>query len=179
MLMTSGLNHGVKKTLPHLFGIAVGFPAMVAALGLGLGAIFLKYPVIHQIIKLIGIVYLLYLAWKIANASNPKASTELKNPFTFIQAVAFQWVNPKAWVIAVGAIATYTAIGNVTNQVLIIIAGYLSIGSISMAIWLLLGASLQKLLRQQKQLQLFNIFMALLLVFSVISMATTQIDTIH
>ncbi len=178
MLMASGLNHGIKKTVPHLLGVVIGFPAMVAALGLGLGVVFLEYPVIHQIIKVFGIGYLLFLSWKIANTSNPKASKELKNPFTFVQAVAFQWVNPKAWVIAVGAIATYTTIGNVTSQIVIIILGYLSVGSISMTMWLLLGASLQKLLRQQKQLRLFNIFMALLLMFSVISMATTEINAI-
>ncbi len=70
MLMTSGLNHGIKNSLPHLFGIMIGFPAMVAALGLGLGVVFLKYPIIHQLIKVVGIGYLLFLAWKIANAGD-------------------------------------------------------------------------------------------------------------
>lgn len=176
MLMTSGLNHGIQKTLPHLMGIVIGFPAMVACIGLGLGAVFLNYPIIHQVIKVFGITYLLLLAWKIANAGNPDANRKLKEPLTFIQAAAFQWLNPKAWVIAVGAIATFTTIGNVHIQVLTIILGYLTVGSMSMALWLLLGASLQKLLKSQRHLQYFNIFMAILLVLSVLSMAVTEFD---
>ena len=113
---------------------------MMAAIGLGLGVVFLNYPVVHQIIKIVGIVYLLFLAWKIANSSNPNASERLGEPLTFFQAVVFQWVNPKAWIIAVGAIATYTTVGNVTEQVLIIILGYATVGSICMALWLLMGA---------------------------------------
>ena len=150
---------------------------MVAAIGLGLGAVFLNYPIVHQVIKIFGISYLLFLAWKIANASNPNANEKLKKPLTFIQAVAFQWVNPKAWVIAVGAIATFTTIGNMESQILTIILGYLTVGSLSMTLWLLLGASLQTLLHSQRQLQYFNVFMAILLVFSVISMAITELNS--
>jgi threonine/homoserine/homoserine lactone efflux protein len=175
MLMTSGVNHGVRKTLPHFSGIIIGFPAMVAAIGLGLSVVFLNYPVVHQIIKVIGIAYLLFLAWKIANSSNPNASENLREPLTFFQAVAFQWVNPKAWIIAVGAIATYTTVGNVKEQVLVIILGYATVGSISMALWLLMGAVLQNFIRNQKQMQLFNICMAVLLVGSIATMALTQI----
>lgn len=176
MLMTSGLNHGIKKTLPHLFGIMLGFPAMVAAIGLGLGTVFLKYPILHQFIKFFGITYLLFLAWKIANSNNPAASDKLKQPLTFIQAVAFQWVNPKAWVIAIGAIATFTTADNIKFEILIILFGYLSVGSLSMALWLLLGAGLQKFLHEQRQLQYFNIIMAILLALSVISMAITELN---
>ena len=175
MLMTSGLNHGIRKTLPHYFGIFLGFPAMVAAIGLGLGAVFFAYPIIHQTIKVIGIVYLLFLAWKIANAGNPEASDKLKKPFTFLQAVAFQWVNPKAWIIAIGAIATFTTAGNVTVQVIAIVIGYMTVGSACMALWLFLGASLQVLVQNPRRLKVFNVCMAVLLVVSVLSMAATDL----
>jgi threonine/homoserine/homoserine lactone efflux protein len=171
MLMTSGLNHGVHKSLPHLFGILIGFPVMVACIGLGLGAIFHKFPIVHQLIKVFGFVYLLFLAWKIANAGNPSAGKGLKEPLTFIQAVVFQWLNPKAWVIAVGAIATYTTVGNVGSQLIIILVGFLTVGSLSMTLWLLLGTGLQKILSSRWQLQCFNICMAILLTLSVVSMA--------
>ncbi len=174
MLMSSGLNHGVLKTVPHISGIIVGFPLMVAALGFGLGTIFLNYPVIHQVIKIVGISYLLFLAWKIANTSNANAGKQLKKPFTFIQAVAFQWLNPKAWVIAIGAIATFTTVGNIEIQVIIIVFTYLFVGAFSMGLWLLMGASLQKILRSQKQFQVFNVAMAVLLVMSVAPMVIME-----
>lgn len=178
MLMTSGLNHGVLKTAPHFLGIVVGFPLMFAALGFGLGTLFLRYPMIHQIIKILGTGYLLFLAWKIANATNNQANDQLKKPLTFLQAAAFQWLNPKAWVIAIGAIATFTSIGNMASEVITIIIGYLILGSLSMAVWLLLGTSLQRIIRSDRQLRLFNIFMAILLLLSVIPIAIMQIDVV-
>ena len=176
MLMTSGLNHGVLKTIPHISGIIVGFPLMVAALGFGLGTIFFNYPVIHQFIKIVGIGYLLFLAWKIANTTNTNTGKHLREPLTFIQAAAFQWLNPKAWVIAIGAIATFTTVGNIQSQVVIIVFAYLFVGSFSMGLWLLMGASLQKILRSQKQLQVFNAVMAILLVMSVAPMVFIGFD---
>ncbi len=176
MLMSSGLNHGVLKTVPHISGIIIGFPLMVAALGFGLGTIFLNYPVIHQAIKIVGISYLLFLAWKIANTSNANAGKQLKKPFTFIQAAAFQWLNPKAWVIAIGAIATFTTVGNIEIQVIIIVFTYLFVGAFSMGLWLLMGASLQKILRSQKQFQVFNVAMAILLVMSVAPMVIMEFN---
>ena len=176
MLMASGLNHGVLKSVPHISGIIFGFPLMVAALGFGLGTIFLNYPAIHQIIKIVGISYLLFLAWKIANATNTNTGKHLREPLTFIQAAAFQWLNPKAWVIAIGAIATFTTVGNFRSQVVIIVFAYLIVGSFSMGCWLLMGASLQKILRSQKQLQVFNVAMAILLVMSVAPMVIMEFN---
>ncbi|MGI1679449.1 MAG: LysE family translocator [Cellvibrionaceae bacterium] len=178
MLMASGLNHGINKSLPHLFGIIFGFQIMLACIGLGFGVVFSSYPIIHQVIKVFGIGYLLFIAWKIANSSNPEASEKIKKPFTCIQAMAFQWVNPKAWVIGIGAIATFTTIGNMMSQVAVIIVGYLTVGALSMLVWLLLGTSLQKLLRSQKQFQYFNMCMGMLLAVSVIAMAASEISNV-
>jgi len=174
MLMSSGLNHGVLKTVPHISGIIIGFPLMVAALGFGLGTIFLNYPVIHQVIKIAGISYLLFLAWKIANTTRANAGKHLKKPLTFMQAAAFQWLNPKAWVIAIGAIATFTTVGNIELQVIIIVFTYLFVGGFSMGLWLLMGASLQKILHSQKQLQIFNVAMAILLVLSIVPIVVIE-----
>jgi threonine/homoserine/homoserine lactone efflux protein len=176
MLMSSGLNHGVLKTVPHISGIIVGFPLMVAALGFGLGTIFQNYPVIHQVIKIVGISYLLFLAWKIANTTRANAGNHLREPLTFMQAAVFQWLNPKAWVIAIGAIAAFTTVGNFEVQVIIIVFTYLFVGSFSMGLWLLMGASLQKILRSQKQLQIFNITMAILLVLSIVPIVVMEFD---
>lgn len=131
---------------------------------------------IHQVIKITGIGYLLFLAWKIANTTSANAGKNLKKPLTFIQAAAFQWLNPKAWVIAIGAIATFTTVGNFEVQVVIIVFSYLFVGSFSMGLWLLMGASLQKILRSQKQLQVFNIIMAILLVSSIVPIVIMEFD---
>ena len=176
MLMSSGLNHGVLKTVPHISGIIIGFPLMVAALGFGLGTIFLNYPVIHQFIKIAGVSYLLFLAWKIANTTRANAENHLREPLTFMQAAAFQWLNPKAWVIAIGAIAAFTTVGNFEVQVVIIVFTYLFVGSFSMGLWLLMGASLQKILHSQKQLQVFNVVMAILLVLSIVPIVVMEFN---
>lgn len=173
--MTSGLNHGIKRSLPHLSGILVGFPLMIAAIGFGLGAIFIAYPSMHLVIKVVGTVYLLYLSYKIANAANPEANAEIKRPFTFLQAVAFQWVNPKAWVMAVGAIAAYTTEGEVLVGIALILVGYMSIGTACMLVWLTLGVGLQTFLKDQRHLRYFNRAMAGLLVLSVFSMILVEL----
>ena len=131
---------------------------------------------IHHIIKIAVISYLLFLAWKIANATNTSTGEHVRKPLTFIQAAVFQWLNPKAWVIAIGAIATFTTVGNFQSQVVIIVFAYLFIGAFSMSLWLLMGASLQKILRSQKQLQVFNVVMAILLVMSVAPMVIMEFN---
>jgi len=90
MLVVSGLNHGVKKSLPHYFGICVGFPLMVTLIGFGLGSLLLEFPSIYLLIKILGISYLLFLAWKIANAGNFQAKKTLREPLNFLQGAAFQ-----------------------------------------------------------------------------------------
>lgn len=174
MLMTSGLNFGVRRTVPHLLGVNIGFPLMVAAIGLGLGYVFISHPVIHTPVKLIGAAYLLFLAWKIANSASPKSKDKQNKPLTFLQAAIFQWVNPKAWVIAIGAIATFTTIEDYNYKLLIILTGYLILGGISMLVWLLFGASLQKIIRNQGHIQYFNILMGVVLAASVIPMVLVE-----
>ncbi|MCE9678965.1 LysE family translocator [Shewanella sp. AS1] len=171
MLMTSGVNFGIKPSLPHLAGICIGFPCMVLAIGLGLSAIFQSYPILHLLIKYVGITYLLYLAWLIANSSSKMEGKQTSRPLSFIQAAAFQWVNPKGWIMAVGAVATFTQIDQpLTPQVITIACVFLSVAFPCALVWLGFGVALKRLLKNQRQQQIFNISMALLLVLSIIPM---------
>lgn len=176
MLMASGLNHGIHKSLPHYLGICLGFPVMVLFVGFGFGAVFIQYPRMHQVIKVVGVVYLCYLAWKIANAGNPKASEGVGAPFTFLQAAAFQWVNPKAWAIAAGAIAAFTVVGRVSQSIAFITFSVLLAGFVGMGVWLMLGTSLKKLLRYDRRISYFNITMAILLLLSIVPLVKSDLS---
>ena len=177
MLMASGLNHGIRKSMPHYLGICLGFPVMVSVVGFGLGTVFTQYPRIYFYMKIFGIVYLLYLAWKIANAGHMKAGAKVGTPFSFLQAAAFQWLNPKAWAIAIGALATFTAKEGFVQSMLIVILVYFVMGFLCMGVWLKLGQSLQVFLHTHRRVNIFNIAMASLLVLSIIPMALTSLGT--
>ena len=110
MLTTTGLNFGVRRGVPHLLGICIGFPVMLALIGLGFGTLFEHYPILHEIIKIVGIVYLFYLAWRIAMTRGGVERIERSKPINFWQAAAFQWVNPKAWIMGSSALAAYTSV---------------------------------------------------------------------
>ena len=168
--MSSGLNYGIKRSIPHLLGINIGFPLMILAIGLGLGSLFLKFPVIYPVIKLLGVSYLLYFSWKVANASAPEAKGNPARPITFNQAVLFQWVNPKAWIMATGAIASFTNPERFKIQLLFILSGYVIVGALCMVFWLALGASLKKLIHNELHMRYFNISMAVLLALSLVPM---------
>lgn len=172
MIMTSGLNHGVRKSMPHLLGICFGFPVMVIVVGSGLGVVFQWLPILHTLIKVAGIVYLLYLAWLIANSAPTDLNGEKARPFTFMQAALFQWVNPKAWVMATGAIAAFTTVdGNIYWQSLVIAGVFFLIAFPCVGAWLYFGVVLKRLLSSPSYQRAFNIAMALLLVASILPSA--------
>lgn len=104
MLMASGANFGFRRTVPHMLGIGLGFGLMIVLVGLGLVRVFDAFPVAHLILTILGVCYLLWLAWKIAHAAAPYAARVGVRPFTFLQAALFQWVNPKAWQMGLTAI---------------------------------------------------------------------------
>ena len=169
MIMTSGLNYGIRRSLPHFNGIIIGFPAMVIAVGLGLATLFDQYPVLHTLLKITGASYLTFLAYKIASAPVTELSETDGKPFTFLQAAAFQWVNPKAWVLAVGATATYTVVGqDYAWQVAIIALIFLVFGAPCILLWLWFGSALKRLLQKPQSVRFFNYTMALLLMASLI-----------
>ena len=104
MLMTSGVNFGFRRTLPHLFGVVFGFCLMVALVGLGLGAIFTRFPALLPVMRYLGAAYMLWLAWKIANAGPVREGPARGAPLGFLGAALFQWINPKGWMIAISAL---------------------------------------------------------------------------
>lgn len=169
MMMSSGVNYGVRASLAHLCGICLGFPAMVLLVGLGFGLIFTTLPWLHTVIKVIGVVYLLWLAWKIAGSGAGQIDTVQNKPLNFWQAAAFQWVNAKAWVMASGAIAAFTTVGGaVLSEVLQITAAFLLVSFPCVGAWLTFGAMLRRVLNQPHYRQWFNYSMALLLLLSVL-----------
>jgi threonine/homoserine/homoserine lactone efflux protein len=174
MLLSSGLNYGARRTIPHGLGIIFGFPLMVFGVGMGLGSLFELYPLIHAVLKVISVVYLLFLAWRIATTdTEPLASSKAK-PLTFFQALAFQWVNPKAWIMALGAMSTYTVMGqSMLTQVLAITLCFFVVAIFSTSVWTYCGVILQKILSHRRQRRIFNIAMGVLLVAAVLPMINT------
>ena len=166
MLMTSGANFGFKKTLPHMFGVSLGFSFMVILVGLGIVKIFELFPISYDILKVLSIVYPLYLAFKIATSSSEiKSGKSRSKPMTFLLAAAFQWVNPKGWTMALTAISVYAPTQSLEAVALISIV-YVVVNIPSVTSWTVLGKQIQRFLTSQKRLQIFNITMATLLVLS-------------
>jgi threonine/homoserine/homoserine lactone efflux protein len=166
MVLASGLNFGVRRSVPHMLGIAIGFTLMVFIVGFGLGQIFTAYPLIYTVLRFVGGAYMLWLAWKIANAGPVSEGKAAGKPLSFLQAVLFQWVNPKAWVIAISANATYGIVGRPFLSA-VIVAGAFALCSVpSNGIWVMFGAGLRKVLCDPKTLRIFNVAMAVLLIAS-------------
>ncbi|SHE93664.1 Threonine/homoserine/homoserine lactone efflux protein [Lampropedia hyalina DSM 16112] len=168
MLASSGLNHGFRRSVPHMLGISVGFMLMLVVIGLGLGALFRTWPALHQILKIASALYLLYLAWRIATASPVNVDARPRRPFSFWEAAFFQWINPKAWTMALGVIAVYVPQTDFLFNLLLgaLICGLVNLPSIS--VWTLFGVALRRYLRQPAVVRAFNIGMALLLVASLV-----------
>ena len=167
MIMASGLNFGFSRSLPHLFGICLGFPVLVIAIGFGAGYVFERYPLVHEMIKLVGVSYLLYLAWRIATAAPTSLKGGRSRPLSFFEAALFQWVNPKAWIMATSAIATYTTVGaDLVAQISVIVLVFFLMTWPAAGAWLLCGAALQRILGNPRHQMTFNITMSLLLIVS-------------
>lgn len=169
MVMTSGVNFGVKKSLPLLSGVCVGFTIMLLLVGLGFSTLFDLFPQLHFIIKCVGTLYLLYLAFLIARSAGSVTSNQQSKPFSFMKGLLFQWVNAKAWVVATGAIAAFTAVGeSFYSQNIMIAATFFVVSFPCVGVWLSFGAILKNVLNNPKSRQWFNFSMAGLLVLSVV-----------
>ncbi|MEQ1649946.1 MAG: LysE family translocator [Hyphomicrobiaceae bacterium] len=185
MLLASGVNYGFRRTLPHLLGINLGFPLMVLAIGLGLAQVFAAEPRLYTILKVVSIAYLLWLAWKIGSATpkTPDAPSTSDDghesqPLTFLQAAAFQWVNPKGWIMGIGAFAAYAIPGRAVLSAIIISLAYVVVGFPSSAIWAGFGVGMRRFLGTPARVRAFNITMALLLVASLAPVAADLIRAI-
>lgn len=165
MLMAAGANFGFRRSIPHMLGVGIGFFLMVVLVGIGLVGVFDTYPISYQLLKVFSIIYLLFLAWKIAMADAPSTSAATSSgvPLTFMQAALFQWINPKAWAMSLTAISVYAPSRSFEAVVLVaLVFGAINLPSISS--WTVLGQQMQRLLTSAIRLRTFNVLMALLLV---------------
>ncbi len=175
MVTASGATWGFRRTVPHMLGISLGFPAMLLAVSLGLGEVLRALPWLQAALRWIGIAYLLWLAWRIATAEpDPSgAAAGGARPLSFLQAALFQWVNPKAWVIAIGSVAAYTTGSGaaLAAQATLLSAIFVAVTLPIVAGWTLVGVGAARLLRTRRALRAFNLSMAALLVASLLPMA--------
>jgi threonine/homoserine/homoserine lactone efflux protein len=173
LLTASGVNFGFVRSIPHMLGVEVGFLVLVVACAAGLGLIFAALPGLHIVLKVAGAVYMLWLAWKVANAK--PAGEEgglLSRPMTFLQAAAFQWMNPKAVIAALSAIALYMRPGHEVFDlvVMLIVFGVSTI--LAVATWAGFGVALRRYLRDPLHARIFNVAMGVLLVASIAPMVS-------
>ncbi|WP_140985097.1 LysE family translocator [Asticcacaulis tiandongensis] len=166
MLLASGVNFGFRRTVPHMLGIGAGFLSLLLATGFGLGALLHSVPVLYTVLKFAGGAYLLWIAWKIATSRTLSEGRTTATPMTFTQAAIFQWVNPKAWVMAVTAMATYTDETNYGLSIAVVSLVFTLINVPSVSTWAGFGSALRDWLSHPLRLKWFNITMACLLVFS-------------
>ncbi|MGE0846640.1 MAG: LysE family translocator [Flavobacteriaceae bacterium] len=166
MLLASGVNFGFVRTIPHMVGIAFGFFSLLMGVGFGLGALIKAFPSLHLALKIAGAAYLLYLAWRIATSRKMGEAEAKARPMTFLEAAAFQWVNPKAWVMALTAMAIYTSAENPYVSVLLVGLAFTIVNLPSVSVWAGFGVALRGFLADPVRLKWFNIAMGLLLVAS-------------
>ncbi len=168
MLMASGANFGVRRTIPHMLGVGIGFMLMIVLVGVGLVGLFALWPPSFMILKIAGVAYMLWLAWKIAHAAPPVAKGEAAGkPMTFIQAALFQWMNPKAWTMTLTAVTVYAPRHDFASVVMIaLIFGAINLPSVSS--WAAIGTVMRRWLTSPARLRAFNWSMAALLVASLL-----------
>ena len=169
MLMASGANFGVRRTVPHMLGVAIGFTVMIALVGIGLIGLFEAWPPAFTILKVVSAVYLLWLAWKIATSPPPGADGTERGgrPITFVQAALFQWVNPKAWTMALTAITVYAGTRNIP-AVLGVAAVFGLVNLPTVSSWAAMGQYLRRWMTDDRVRLSFNWSMAALLVLSLV-----------
>ena len=160
----SGFNFGLIKTIPHMFGVIFGFTSLVIAINFGLINIFKNFPIIQEILKYMGTIFLIYLAYKIS-FSKTSSDNSSKNPIKFIESFFFQFINPKSVIVAVIMVSTYVVSGeNFINYSMWVIAIAFIFACFSIVFWTLLGRFLRKFATNEKFIKRFNYVMSLLLV---------------
>jgi threonine/homoserine/homoserine lactone efflux protein len=170
MLATSGANFGYRRTLPHMLGINAGVFVLTMAVCLGLGAVFARFPAVHATLKVVGALYLVYLAWKLAGASVAR-SASASAPLSFVQGAAFQVVNPKTWMKAatIAAVFMPTGVSPLAGALLVSIVG-LVVGFPLISLWALFGVAIGRWLDSPRRLRIFNGAMGLALLVLALSL---------
>jgi threonine/homoserine/homoserine lactone efflux protein len=169
LVMTSGLNHGVARSFPLVAGISLGFAIMLLAVGVGLGSLIQAHPALHLAVKLFGLCYMLWLAWKVAtsapSALDPDADGQAQ-PLSALSGATFQWVNPKAWAVALSATAAFSVPEAMWVSLSAIIAVFALVAVVSLSAWAAFGTLMRRLLTTPSKVAIFNVVMAALLVAS-------------
>jgi threonine/homoserine/homoserine lactone efflux protein len=170
LVTVSGASFGFRRSLPLLLGIAIGFALMVAIVGLGATRLFQARPALHQILKILGSAYLLWLAWRIGRARRAEAEGGRARPLSFVQGAAFQWINPKGWVFAAGALSAFTSVGPDLVAEVALITAVLAVACLAaITTWCAFGVAIGRLLTSDRALAAFNWSMAGLLALSVVA----------
>lgn len=173
MLLASGVNFGFRRTVPHMLGISVGHALMVFLVGVGLAGVFKAWPPALVALKVASVAYMLRLAWKIAQSGAPGEGRVKPQPMTFLQAAAFQWVNPKAWAMALGAVSAYVVEPSVWAYAAV--AGAFALVNLpSVSVWAGMGQAVRRWLEGPGRLRAFNWGMAGLLVLSLWPVVTLE-----
>ena len=170
LLLTSGANFGLARTLPLVLGISFGFLGMVFAVGLGLGKALDAYPAIGVGLRIVCALYIFWLAWKIANSRGLGSDTadKMKMPFTFVQAASLQLVNPKAWTVALIVTVSYMPPDAPVSSLVLLILIFAVVNIPSISLWAVSGHGLRNFLAKRNRIVMFNIGMAILLVASMV-----------
>lgn len=167
MLAASGATFGMRRTLPHVLGVMFGFPLMLFVLTLGLGEVFRTEPAVRTAISWVGFLVMLYFAFRLARQSGGKANGSARTrPLSFVQAAAFQWVNPKAWAMSIAVAATFASGISPWLDAGVATAVFIVVGGGSAVSWAMAGTGLGRLLGTGIRLRIFNLAMALLLALS-------------
>ncbi|MEM9319200.1 MAG: LysE family translocator [Pseudomonadota bacterium] len=173
MLLASGANFGLRRTLPHMLGISSGHMIQVALVGLLLLSIFERYPLLQTLLLVPCAIYLLYLAWRVANAAPPGEAGATSQPLTALQAAAFQWVNPKAWYMAIYAQTNFAPDAPLLVSASLVAVSFGLVNLPSILVWAWGGVQARRLLQTRTRLRIFNVTMALCLVASLYPMIGT------
>lgn len=174
LVLTSGLNHGVARTMPLVIGISVGFAFMLLAVGVGFGAAIRANASLHVATKVLGLAYMLWLAWKVATSAptlHISNDGRAAKPLSAFSGAMFQWVNPKAWAIALSATAAYTAAEAAYVSLAWIASVFLLVAILSLSVWAAFGSFMQGFVDSPRKVRFFNVTMAVLLVASTLPVA--------
>ena len=171
MLLASGVNYGFRRTVPHILGVSAGVVLLMLSVGFGLGELFSRVPGLYTALEAASVAYLLYLAWKIGTSGDIKVRSGDSRPMRFHEAIAFQWINPKAWMMVLTAATTIRMSTNFSENTMLMAALFYVIGLPSICLWAAFGTGVRRFLSSPLRLRAFNVAMALALVLSMYPLA--------
>lgn len=172
MMMASGTVFGLKRTVPHMAGVILGFGAMTLAVGLGLAGLLQAAPILFAVLRWAAAAYILYIAYRMVTAKGPGVAVTGEKPMSFLGAVAFQWINPKAWVMALSAVGTYAEPNRFLVDVMLIASIFMIVTVPSALTWTSFGSAIRRWFKKPGHLKAFNWTMAALLVVSLYPLVT-------